>query len=242
MTTPLPDGPVLPIELHSVRLALGGQTLIHDVDCSIVDRGVTAVMGPNGAGKSLLLRLMHGLLQPDAGELRWNGAPLDRNVRLRQAMIFQRPVLLRRTVRANLEFVVRARPSGGSPDLGALLQRVGLETKATQQARRLSGGEQQRLAMARAMALAPAVLLMDEPTASLDPASIAMIESLIADETAAGTKVIIVTHDLGQARRVANDVLFMHRGRITEHTDARQFFAGPASQPARDYVAGRLVM
>ena len=123
-----------------------------------------------------------------------------------------------------------------------LLEHVGLRERMTQPARRLSGGESQRLAMARALALEPSVLFMDEPTASLDPASIAAIETLTAEAQALGTKVILVTHDIGQARRMADEVIFLHRGRVTEQTPAEPFFAEPRSSQARDYLAGRLVL
>ena len=240
----LPDAvrPLLPLEVRGLRYVVHGEALIDGIDLALAKPGMTVVMGPNGAGKSLLLRLLHGLLAPSAGEIRWNGARLDRSVRQRQALVFQRPVLLRRSVLANVEFVLHLRSGANAPGARALLEHVGLGDRAEQPARRLSGGEQQRLAMARALALEPDVLFMDEPTASLDPASVAAIEAIVADARRAGTKIVLVTHDLGQARRLADEVVFLHRGRVMEHTPAAQFFARPRSQPARDYLAGRLVL
>ena len=234
--------PLLPLEVRGLRYVVRGSALVDGVDLTLAEPGVTAIMGPNGAGKSLLLRLLHGLLAPSAGAIRWNGAPLDEAVRTRQALVFQRPVLLRRSALANVEFVLRLRAGRDGPSARELLGHVGLGEKASQAARRLSGGEQQRLAMARALALAPEVLLMDEPTASLDPASVAAIETIAADASRAGTKVILVTHDPGQAHRLADEIVFLHRGRLVEQTPAREFFDEPRSQHARDYLAGRLVL
>jgi tungstate transport system ATP-binding protein len=200
------------------------------------------VMGPNGAGKSLLLRLLHGLLTPSSGQVLWHGRPLDDDLRRRQAMVFQRPVLLRRSVAANIRFVLKLRGLAAPERTAEILHEVGLGKQAGQPARLLSGGEQQRLSLARALALEPEVLLLDEPTASLDPASTAAIETIVQGAHRRGTKVIFVTHDIGQARRLADDVVFLNRGRLLEHTPAPQFFGNPVSQPARDYLAGRLIL
>ncbi len=237
-----PTSHLLPLAVEGLGYEVRGNRLLDGLDLRLADPGVTVIMGPNGAGKSLLLRLTHGLLEPTAGRVRWNGAPLDESLRRRQALVFQRPVLLRRSVRANLEFVLRLRGGKGERTASYWLDHVGLAGMAERPARRLSGGEQQRLAMARALALGPEVLLMDEPTASLDPASTATIESLVAEARRAGTKVIFVTHDIGQARRLADDVVFLHRGRLMEHTAASTFFANPVSDAARNYLAGRLVL
>ncbi len=199
-------------------------------------------MGPNGAGKSLSLRMMAGLVKPDAGEVSFaGGRPGAQDV----ALVFQKPVLLRRSVRANLAHALatygvprRERPAR----LADLLRRTDLEGLAQAPARRLSGGEQQRLAMARALAAGPRFLLLDEPTASLDPHATAAIEALICRAAADGVKVVLVTHDRGQAARLADDVLFLHRGRLAEAAPARRFFEAPASREARAYLAGDLLV
>jgi tungstate transport system ATP-binding protein len=221
---------------------VGEKRLIDGINLSIPDRGLTVVMGPNGAGKSLLLRLLHGMLTPTSGQVLWGGRPLDEELRKRQAMVFQRPVLLRRSVAANIRFVLTLRHAARSAHIKDILSEVGLSAQADQPARLLSGGEQQRLSLARALALDPQVLFLDEPTASLDPASTAAIESIVQRARERGTKIIFITHDLGQARRLAEDVIFLHLGRLAEHTPASQFFAEPVSQAARDYLAGRLVL
>jgi tungstate transport system ATP-binding protein len=221
---------------------VGNANLVDNIDLDLPSRSLTVVLGPNGAGKSLLLRLMHGLLRPTAGQVLWGGRPLDEELRKRQAMVFQRPVLLRRSVAANIQFVLRLRGAAMSERTREILEEVGLAAQAGQPARLLSGGEQQRLTLARALALDPQVLFMDEPTASLDPASTAAIEAIVTRAHERGTKIIFITHDLGQARRLADDVVFLNRGRLVEHTPAARFFDDPESPEARDYLAGRLIL
>lgn len=234
-------GSLLPLVVSDLAYVVRGSTLLDDVSFTVDTPGVTAVMGPNGAGKSLLLRLLHGLLAPTRGSVSWGGAPPVEAVRRRQAMMAQRPVLLRRSARANMEFVLALRGGDRQGDAQRLLGRVGLAEFADRPARRLSGGEQQRLALARALAQRPEVLFMDEPASSLDPASTATIESVIGELEGAGTKVVLVTHDAAQARRLARDVLFLHRGRLVEQAPATSFFEHPASESARQYLAGGIV-
>ena len=233
--------PLLPFSARGLRLGFGGAQMIDGLDLDLGPRGCTIVMGPNGAGKSLLLKLLHGLVIPDAGHISWNGASPGPDITRRQALVFQRPILLRRSVAANLDFVLAARRKDRSKR-NALLARVGLDHKAGQAARRLSGGEQQRLALARALATEPEILLLDEPTASLDPASVQMIETIVREVRDAGIRIVFVTHDIGQARRLADDVVFLHRGRVLEHAPAERFFAAPRTSEARDFLAGRIVV
>ena len=234
---------MLPLKLERLKYASGKLQLINDLSVTIDSPGTTVLMGPNGAGKSLLLRLMHGLLQPAAGSVLWNNAQPDKQVRRKQAMVFQRPVLLRRSVLANLEFVLQQRKLPvKKDDCDELLRRVGLEGLQDRPARLLSGGEQQRLAVARALATRPQVLFMDEPTSSLDPSSTAMIETIIRETAAVHTKIFFVTHDIGQGRRLANDVMFMHGGRLLEYSSASEFFDRPATEAARQYLAGQILV
>ena len=234
---------MLPLELDRVEYASGSLQLIRGLSLQIDSPGITVLMGPNGAGKSLLLRLMHGLLQPSAGKLLWNGAQPGDGIRRRQAMVFQRPVLLRRSVLANLEFVLNKR---GLPmernECLALLRRMGLNGLEDRPARLLSGGEQQRLAVARALATRPEVLFMDEPTSSLDPSSTALIESIVGETATEGVKVFFVTHDVAQGRRLADDVMFMHQGRLVEYAPAARFFDTPDTDEAGQYLAGRILV
>ena len=241
----MPDGEagsLLPLEVRSLRFEVGGRRLIDAIDCTITSGTLTAIMGPNGAGKSLFLRLLHGLIEPTGGAISWNGRMPDDAVRRRQGMVFQRPVLLRRSTAANLDFVLRLRGRRDAALRDRWLERVDLSDRAEVPARRLSGGEQQRLALARALALSPQVLFLDEPTASLDPASTAGIEAIMREAMVEGLTALWVTHDPGQARRLASDVLFLHHGRVCEHTPAEEFFASPRSREARAFIEGRIVL
>ena len=222
--------------LKGLTLRLDGCTPVDDISLTLRRGGCTAVMGPNGAGKSVLLKLLHGLVDPTAGRIIWSGD------RPRQAMLFQTPVLLRRTVAANVDFALRVRGIRNPARRDALLAQTGLAGRGAAPARRLSGGEQQRLALARALAMDPKVIFMDEPTASLDPAATHRIEGMIADLVATGTTVVLVTHDIGQARRLADDVVFLHGGKLIEHSPAALFFNDPATAPARRYLAGGILI
>lgn len=232
---------ILPLVLDRVRFTVGGNDIIRGISLELHARSCTVILGPNGAGKSVLLRLCHGLLKPTSGEIRWSGPQPEKH----QAMVFQRPAMLRRSAVANVAYalkragVPRAERQKRAMDA---LHLVGLEALADRPARVLSGGEQQRVALARAWALRPDVLFLDEATASLDPAATRAIEDVIAMIRASGTKVIMTTHDLGQARRLADDVVFLHRGELIEHTPAATFFTQPASEKAAAYLRGDLLL
>jgi len=228
------------LSARALTLELSGARLLDRIDLTLPPSGISMVLGANGAGKSLLLRLMHGLLPATSGEIRWNGQPLSKAVRRRQAMVFQSPALLRRSASANIRFALRHRRLDRPGRCDELLAMAGLSDKAWQPARLLSGGERQRLAMARALAQAPEILFLDEPTASLDPSSTLAVEQLIRLVANGGTKVVMVSHDLGQARRLADDIAFLQRGRLTEHTPAAMFFAAPRSHAGRGYIDGRV--
>ena len=228
-----------------VSLQIDGQTLLRQIDLSVEPGRTLVILGPNGAGKSLLLRVLHGLIAPNAGNIRVRGKALDRSARDRQAMVFQRPIMLRRSVRQNLMFATRAR---SIPKLHQqqrveeLLSVARLEHKARQPARSLSGGEQQRLALARALTADPELLFLDEPTASLDPASTAAIEIVLRESTTRGTTPVLVTHDILQARRLAQDIVFLSDGRVAEYGPAQTVLNHPKSRAMQDWMAGRLPM
>lgn len=237
------DGGLLSVRGLSVGIA--GKVLLRIPSLDIRAGEPTVIMGPNGAGKSMLLRLLYGLLPATQGEIRMLGQPLTPDLCRRQAMVFQSPVIFRRSVRANVEFALAA---NGVPwqlrrqRVLEILTATGLGDKAKQSARSLSGGEQQKLAVARALATEPEVVFLDEPTSNLDPASVLAIEGLLRDAAAAGTKVVLVTHDLGQARRLGEEVLFLHRGRVVEQTPIDKFIESPVSIEAATYVAGELLV
>lgn len=241
--SPRRENPLMPLRVRGLCYTAGGKRILDDVSFEIGDTPRTIVLGPNGAGKSVLLKLCHGLLEPCAGEVRWAGRTPD-ETRRRQGMVFQRPVLLRRSVAGNLlhPLAVRGVPRARRADLAnEALQAAGLAELARQPARTLSGGEQQRLAIARAWVLRPDVLLLDEPTANLDPEATRVIEELILGFEHAGTRVIMTTHDIGQARRLATDVIFVHRGQLLEHAPANRFFTEPRTPAAARFIGGGLL-
>jgi tungstate transport system ATP-binding protein len=233
---------LLPCEVRRLCFKAGDNRLIDGIDLKLTDGPVTMIMGPNGAGKTLLVRLLHGMIEPASGQVSWGGRSIDEATRKRQAMVFQTPVLLRRSVAANIEFVLKLHNDPALQSVEEILHMAGLAEKASQPARLLSGGERQRLAIARALATTPDVLFLDEPTASLDPASTLAIEDIVGQARDRGTKIIFITHDVGQARRLGDEVVFMHHGRIVEQTLAKKFFKKPASREAQDYLAGRIVL
>ncbi len=234
---------ILPLAFEDVSFAIGDMRLIKNVSCTFAHGLCTVIVGPNGAGKSLLLRLCHGLVRPSSGKITWQGAK-GRDPGPFQAMVFQRPVMLRRSVRANVDYALALRGIPKSERRAAVhdaLEWTGLSHLRESPARVLSGGEQQRLALARVWALDPEVLFLDEPTASLDPAATHTIEELIHAIGAAGTRLIMTTHDLGQARRMADEVVFMHRGRVLEKSPAATFFAKPENEAAQAFLRGELL-
>lgn len=235
------DG-IQPPRIEGLVLEVDGRRLIDGIDLALAPRGLTVILGPNGAGKSLLVRVMHGMVRPTAGRVLWGGREIDEDIRRRQAMVFQRPVLLRRSVADNLDFVLAGARNERAAIRAALLEKVGLADRARQPARLLSGGEQQRLALARALAMRPEVLFLDEPTASLDPASVLMIETIVAEARDQGARILFITHDIAQARRLADEVVFLNRGRVAEQAPAARFFDRPESDPARAFLEGRILV
>jgi tungstate transport system ATP-binding protein len=230
---------ILPLKVEDVFFVAGGRVIIERISAEISAGPSTIILGANGAGKSVLMRLMHGLLAPASGKIVWSSADTARL----QAMVFQRPVLLRRSALANVTYALKlARVPHAERERLALeaLESVGLAAFARRPARVLSGGEQQRLALARAWALHPEVLFLDEPTASLDPTASREIERVIQAFDAAGTKIIMATHNLGQARRLGDEVLFLHQGRLVERAPVEQFFSRPASPEAAAFIKGEL--
>ena len=228
------------LRLRGVGVRIDGNDVLCGVDLELPIGGRTALVGPNGAGKSTLLDAIHGLRALHAGTI--DGVDRDgRAERPRFALVLQRPVMLRRSALANVAHALRVAgvPSGERDARArAALDDVGLGYVAERPARRLSGGEQQRLSIARAQSLQPDCLLLDEPTSSLDPASGAAVERHLLALSARGIGLVMATHDLAQARRVAQHVVLMHRGRVVESGDAAAFFASPRTTEGRRFLAG----
>jgi tungstate transport system ATP-binding protein len=233
---------VLPLVLEDVSYVAGGRAIIDRVSCEFTPGPRTVILGPNGSGKSVLMRLCHGLLTPTAGRVVWRGGRDDRRPRA-QAMVFQRPVMLRRAALGNVTYglelagVARAERDRRAREV---LDAVGLTPIANRPARVLSGGEQQKLALARAWALTPEVLFLDEPTANLDPGATREVERIVEQIHQSGTKIVMTTHNLGQARRLADEILFMSAGRLADHAPVERFFAQPSTPEAAAFIKGEL--
>jgi len=240
MRTPPSD---LPVVLDNVSVVASNVTILDRISLAFGSGGPTVLVGPNGCGKSTLIRVGMGLVAPTSGIVTWGGSS-DSDGR-RRAMVFQRPVMLRRTAVNNISYalgtagIARQNRHGHALDL---LDQVGLASRADRPARRLSGGEQQRLALARALARDPEVLFLDEPTASLDPAATKAVEDIVRAVAASGVKIVMATHDLGQARRLATEIVFLVHGAIRERSSAEAFFASPETPEAAAFVRGDLVI
>jgi tungstate transport system ATP-binding protein len=233
----------LPLVLDGVSLQAGATMLLDGVNLAITPGAPTLIVGPNGAGKTTLLRICMGLTTPSRGRISWGGR--SETTPARRAILFQRPVMLRRTAAANVAYALAqaGAPRSQRPQrAAALLDRVGLSDLAQRPARRLSGGEQQRLALARALARDPELLLLDEPTANLDPAATRSVEDIILMAAQSGIKIVMASHDLGQVRRLAGDVVFMVRGALCEQAQAADFLDHPTTPEAAAFVRGDLVI
>jgi tungstate transport system ATP-binding protein len=240
MRTPALD---LPLMLVDVTIVARDVTILDQISLKLEAGPPTVLIGPNGAGKTTLLRAAMGLIPATSGLITWGGREFSPPTR--RAIMFQRPAMLRRSVAGNIRYalaaakVPRAQRNTRVAELMGDVRLAGLERRP---ARRLSGGEQQRLALARAFARDPAVLFLDEPTASLDPAATKAIEDIVHTIAARGVKVVMSTHDLGQAKRVAGDVVLLHRGRLIENSTADKFFAAPCTDEAKKFIAGELLV
>lgn len=233
----------LPITFVDVAVHAGSTRLLERISLSISAGAPTVVIGPNGAGKTTLLRTAMGLLAPARGRITWASQPAAPVEAM--GIVFQRPIMLRRSCAGNIRYALAA---AGMPEASykartaELLALVGLERLGARPARRLSGGEQQRLALARALARRPRVLFLDEPTSSLDPAATQEIEGLVRMISAQGVKIVMTTHDLGEARRVAGDIVLLNKGVVIEQAPCDAFFSGPQSVEGRRFIEGELLI
>jgi tungstate transport system ATP-binding protein len=233
----------LPITFEDVSIFARAVAILDSITLKFGAGAPTILIGPNGSGKTTLLRAAMGLLAPSKGLIGWGGRV--QSPPLRRAIVFQRPVMLRRSAVGNIRYALAvAGVARGVRKARAdeLLHLVGLTGLADRPARRMSGGEQQRLALARALAKDPEILFLDEPTASLDPAATKALEDIIRGVAARGIKVIMSTHDLGEARRLAGEVILLNRGRVIETANVQTFFDNPRTQEARRFVAGELLV
>ncbi len=235
------------VQLRGVTLRRGERTILDAIDFAWNGDGLCALVGANGAGKTVLLRTLHGLLEPDAGEVRFEGRARghDDLAFAGQALVFQHPSMFRGTALENLMLAPaadgrRMARNAQRERALAMLDRVGLASFAAVPALKLSGGERQRLAIARAWLTQPRLLLLDEPTASLDPSATEQVEALVRDVRTTGCRVLFTSHNLGQIARLADEVVFLHAGRVLERQPTAAFFEAPRCAQARDYLQGAL--
>lgn len=230
---------MFPLTLTDLVVRRRGKSILGPINLTIDQGGLTMIIGPNGSGKTTLLRVMHGIERLSSGSAEW-AYPDHAN----QAYVFQSPVVLRRSVSENLGYPLKLVGKSKSEISDAVLHwidRIGLKNVKDRSATQLSGGERQKLAIARALIRGPDILFLDEPCSNLDGQSTREIETLLSETTAAGTRVIMATHDMGQARRLASDVIFMKSGRIAETGDAPKIFETPETEELSAFLKGDIL-
>ena len=230
----------LPIYIKDLSLILDERKILSSLNLSINSDDVTVIMGPNGAGKSIFLKILNGILTPTSGCIKWNNKKQFSDTLNTQAFVFQKPILLRRSVIANLDYMDSVLGNKKRISKDRLLKIVQLQKQKNQPARMLSLGEQQRLSLIRSLMLRPNLLLLDEPTANLDPASTKIIEDIILNLKMMGIKIIFVTHNILQAKRIADDIIFLNEGKMVEHLNKQEFFSNSKSIEVQNYLNGIL--
>ena len=203
--------------------------ILSSLNLSINSDDVTVIMGPNGAGKSIFLKILNGILTPTSGCITWNNKKQFSDTLNTQAFVFQKPILLRRSVIANLDYMDSVLGNKKKISKDRLLEIVQLKKQKNQPARMLSLGEQQRLSLIRSLMLRPNLLLLDEPTANLDPGSTKIIEDIVLNLKKMGIKIIFVTHNILQAKRIADEIIFLNEGKMVEHLYKQEFFSNSKS-------------
>jgi tungstate transport system ATP-binding protein len=231
-----------PIVVSNLSILLGEIKILDKINCKIHNESIIAILGPNGAGKSMFLKSINGLIGIESRKIYFNSREINDHIRKDMALVFQKPTLLRRTVLENMQFVLEKKNKISNLQITNILQRVGLDIYKYKPARLLSGGEQQRLSLARALLINPSLLLLDEPTANLDPYSLNLIEEIILDENKKGKTIILTTHDMGQAKRLAKEILFFNKGKLLEQTKAINFFKKPKTKEAQSYINGKILL
>lgn len=233
---------ILPLRLDKAIAKVAGKTLVGPVDLEIGIKGFTIVMGPNGSGKTTLLRLMHGLQRLSSGKVSWNVS--EELAHRRQAYVFQSPIMMRRSVLDCIAFALTLRgvkTSHARQQAAEWAKRFGLSDALERPAPVLSGGEKQKLSLARALICKPEILFLDEPCANLDGRVTREIETLLLETQKQGTRIVMATHDMGQAKRLASDVIFMLNGSVHEVGKSDVFFDGPKTREARGFLSGDIV-
>ena len=234
------DKSFLPLEIKNLNHVIGSKEILSNLNIKIKSDKITVIMGPNGAGKSVFLKILNGIIRPTSGKILWNEQVDKSSVSNWQALVFQKPILLRRSVEANLDFFDKLTNLNNNYNKNQLLKIVDLFDQKNQPARLLSLGEQQRLSLIRTLLLRPRLIMLDEPTANLDPASTKIIEDIIISLKEFGVKIIFVTHNIFQAKRIADEVIFFDKGKLIEHLNANEFFSNSKSMKVNNYLNGIL--
>ena len=234
---------MFPLRVTDVKINIKSKRLIGPINLEIEQNGISILLGANGSGKTTLLEALHGLRKLSSGKVEWNIS--NSQAAAEQAFVFQSPIMLRRTVAENLAFPLKVRRLSKlttTTEVMMWAKKIGLEDKIKQQAMLLSGGEMQAIAVARALITKPKMLFLDEPTASLDGATKKAIEDILLSASSNGTKILMSTHDLGQLKRLAKDIIFLHNGIVEAHCSKEEFLTKPASKAAKQFLAGDIVL
>ena len=234
---------MFPLRVTDVKINIKSKRLIGPINLEIEQNGISILLGANGSGKTTLLEALHGLRKLSAGKVEWNIS--NSQAAAEQAFVFQSPIMLRRTVAENLAFPLKVRRLSKlttTTEVMMWAKKIGLEDKIKQQAMLLSGGEMQAIAVARALITKPKMLFLDEPTASLDGATKKAIEDILISASSNGTKILMSTHDLGQLKRLARDIIFLHNGIVEAHCSKEEFLTKPPSKAANQFLAGDIVL
>ena len=234
---------MFPLRVTDVKINIKSKRLIGPINLEIEQNGISILLGANGSGKTTLLEALHGLRKLSSGKVEWNIS--NSQAAAEQAFVFQSPIMLRRTVAENLAFPLKVRRLSKlttTTEVMTWAKKIGLEDKIRQQAVLLSGGEMQAIAVARALITKPKMLFLDEPTASLDGATKKAIEDILISASSNGTKILMSTHDLGQLKRLARDIIFLHKGIVEAHCSKEEFLTKPPSKAAKQFLVGDIVL
>ena len=233
---------MFPLITENLVVKFEGKHILGPIDLKIDKGDIAVILGPNGSGKTSLLKALHGILKPKEGTVRWSCLKTE-SIR-KQMFVFQTPIMLRRSVFENLTYPLLLRKISKEQvnyQAARWLDRIDLRTSMQVPATRLSGGEKQKLALARALITEPEMLFLDEPCASLDGKTTYEIESLLQSCVANGTTIMMSTHDIGQAKRLAKNIYFLNKGILESIQPAKTFFIKPLSRNASKFIAGDIV-
>lgn len=234
------------ITIKNLTKTYNNKNILDINKCSIKKGKITGILGSNGAGKSTLINIIAGLLQATNGQVLYNNSTIDKQIFYQMTMVFQKPYLLRNTVYNNIAYPLKVRKLSKetiSSKVKRIINQMDLDYITWEKAWKISGGEAQKVALARALVFEPSLLILDEPTSNIDPVSIFTMEKMIKKvRHEKGITVIIVTHNLQQAKRLCDELIFMHKGKIVEQGEANKIISNPEYKITRDFVNGELLI